>query len=70
VLDAMQRRLDRNPDAKKIRRRTVEQVFGTLKYWMGCAHFLMKTLVNVPTEINLHGERPAIPPCPAPAEPV
>ena len=54
VLDAMQRRLDRNPDAMKIRRRTVEHVFGTLKHWMGSTHFLMKTLKHVPTEISLH----------------
>jgi len=43
ALDAMQRRLDRNPDAMKIRRRTVEHVFGALKHWMGSTHFLMKT---------------------------
>ena len=54
MLDAMQRRLDRIPDAMKIRRRTVEHVFGTLKYWMGSTHFLMKTLKHVPTEISLH----------------
>jgi transposase len=54
VLDAMQRRLDRNPDAMKIRRRTVEHVFGTLKHWMGSTHFLMKTLEHVPTEFSLH----------------
>ena len=54
VLDVMQQRLDRNPNAMKIRRRTVEHVFGTLKYWMGSTHFLMKTLAHVPTEINLH----------------
>jgi transposase len=39
VLDAMQRRLDRKPDAMKMRRRTIEHVFGTLKHWMGSAHF-------------------------------
>lgn len=54
VLDIMQARLDRKPDAMKIRRRTIEHVFGTLKHWMGSAHFLMKTLAHVPTEINLH----------------
>jgi transposase len=54
VLEAMQARLDRKPDAMKTRRRTVEHVFGTLKHWMGSAHFLMKTLVHVPTEISLH----------------
>ena len=30
VLDAMQRRLDRKPDQMKVRRRTVEHIFGTL----------------------------------------
>ena len=50
----MQRRLDRNPDAMKIRRRTVEHVFRTLKHWMGSTHFLMKTLEHVPTEFSLH----------------
>lgn len=54
VLDTMQARLDGKPDAMKIRRRTIEHVFGTLKHWMGSVHFLMKTLVHVPTEINLH----------------
>jgi transposase len=54
VLETMQARLDQKPDAMRIRRRTVEHVFGTLKYWMGSTHFLMKTLVHVPTEISLH----------------
>jgi len=54
VLDAMQRRLDRRPDAMKVRRRTIEHVFGTLKHWMGSAHFLMKTLQHVGTEMSLH----------------
>ena len=54
VLDDMQQRLDRNPNAMKIRRRTVEHVFGTLKHWMGSTHFLMKTLRHVPTEVSLH----------------
>jgi hypothetical protein len=54
VLDGMQQRLDRNPDAMKIRRRTVEHVLGTLKHWMGSTHFLMKTLEHVPTEVSLH----------------
>src|ERR1700722_4389038 len=30
--------------AMTIRRSTVEQVFGTLKHWMGAAHFLTRTL--------------------------
>ncbi len=35
VIDAMQERLDRKPDAMRIRRATVEHPFGTLKAWMG-----------------------------------
>ena len=53
VLDAMQDRLDRNPGKMKQRRCTVEHVFGTLKFWMGSAHFLMKTLKHVGTEMSL-----------------
>lgn len=37
-----------------IRKRTVEHVFGTLKYWMGSAHFAMRRLPNVATEMSLH----------------
>jgi hypothetical protein len=54
VLDTMQRRLDRNPEAMKIRRRTVEHVFGTLKHWMGSTHFLTRRLPRVSTEMSLH----------------
>jgi transposase len=54
VLEAMQARLDRMPDASRIRRRTVEHVFGTLKAWMGATHLLTKTLPRVSTEISLH----------------
>jgi phage gp37-like protein len=54
VLEVMQARLDRKPHAMKIRRRTVEHVFGTLKHWMGSTHFLMKTLEHVGTEMSLH----------------
>ena len=43
VLEAVQRRLDRQPDAMTLRRRTVEHVFGTLKHWMGSTHFLTRT---------------------------
>lgn len=32
----------------------IEHVFGTLKHWMGSAHFLMKTLHHVGTEVSLH----------------
>ncbi len=54
VLEAVQRRLDRNPEAMTMRRRTIEHVFGTLKYWMGSTHFLTRGLVNVGTEMSLH----------------
>lgn len=50
----MERRLDENPDAMRIRRQTVEHPFGTLKLWMGSAHFLTKTLKRVSTEMSLH----------------
>lgn len=54
VLDAMQARLDRMPDAMGVRRQTVEHPFGTLKSWMGSTHFLTKTLEKVRTEMSLH----------------
>jgi hypothetical protein len=54
VLDTMQNRLDRNPGKMKQRRYTVEHVFGTLKFWMGSARFLMMTLKRVTTEMSLH----------------
>lgn len=53
VLDKMQARLDRMPDAMTIRRQTVEHPFGTLKAWMGSTHFLTKTLEKVKTEMSL-----------------
>ena len=54
VLDRMQARLDRMPEAMTIRRQTVEHPFGTLKAWMGSTHFLTKTLEKVKTEMSLH----------------
>lgn len=54
VLDAMQHRLDRMPQASRIRRQTVEHTFGTLKAWMGSTHFLMKSFKHVRTEMSLH----------------
>ncbi len=53
VLEAVQRRLDRQPKAMTLRRRTVEHVFGTFKHWMGSTHFLMRNLPNVATEMSL-----------------
>jgi len=54
VLEAAQDRLDKNADLMTARRSTAEHPFGTLKFWMGSAHFLMKTLHNVKTEMSLH----------------
>ena len=54
VLDAVQKRLDKNPQAMRVRRETVEHPFGTLKMRMGATHFLMKRLPKVATEMALH----------------
>lgn len=54
VIEAMQARLDRKPDAMRIRRATVEHTFGTLKAWMGATHFKTRTLEKVKTEMSLH----------------
>jgi len=54
VVEAVQRRLDENPEAMRVRRETVEHPFGTLKARMGATHFLMKTLPKVSTEMALH----------------
>jgi transposase len=53
VLEAVQRRLDENPQAMRQRRETVEHPFGTIKARMGATHFLMKTLPKVATEMAL-----------------
>jgi transposase len=54
VLETMQQRLDQHPDMMRIRRRTVEHPFGTLKAWMGATHFLTRTLEHVSAEMSLH----------------
>jgi hypothetical protein len=54
VLEAVQARLDQNPEAMRLRRQTAEHPFGTLKVWMGATHFLTKTLPRVSTEMSLH----------------
>jgi transposase len=55
VLEAVQARLDRNPDAMRTRRETVEHPFGTIKMRMGATHFLMKTLPKVARAIAESG---------------
>ena len=47
LLDAVQQRLDANPQAMRQRRETVEHPFVTMKARMGATHFLTKTLPKV-----------------------
>jgi transposase len=54
VVEAVQRRLDENPKAMRVRRETAGHPFGTMKARMGATHFLMKTLPKVATEMALH----------------
>jgi transposase len=54
LLEANQARLTQHPHMMRVRRAVVEHPFGTLKAWMGSAHFLTKTLDRVSTEMSLH----------------
>ena len=54
VVEAVQRRLDENPKAMRVRRETAEHPFGTMKARMGATHFLMKRLPKVASEMALH----------------
>jgi transposase len=54
ILEAMQDRLDCDPEIMRVRRQTVEHPYGTLKAWMGSTHFLTRTLDRVSTEMSLH----------------
>jgi DDE family transposase len=54
VLEGVQKRLDENPGAMRVRREVVEHPFGTIKARMGATHFLMKRLPRVATEMALH----------------
>jgi Transposase DDE domain len=53
LLEAVQQRLDANPQAMRQRRETVEHPFGTMKARMGATHFLTKTLPKVGAEMAL-----------------
>jgi len=53
ILEAMQERLECDPDIMRVRRQTVEHPYGTLKLWMGSAHFLTRTLKRVSAEMSL-----------------
>ena len=48
MLEAVQKRLDENPQAMRQRRETVEHPFGAMKARMGATHFLMKRLPQSP----------------------
>ena len=54
ILESMQDRLDSDPEITRVRRQTVEHAYGTLKLWMGSAHFLTRTLNRVSAEMSLH----------------
>ena len=54
MLEQMQRRLDQAPNMMRVRKRTVEHPFGTLKQWMGSTHFLTRKLVGVSAEMSLN----------------
>jgi len=54
VVEALQARLDENPEVMRIRRQTAEHPFGTIKDWMGPQHFKTRTLKGVSTEMSLH----------------
>jgi transposase len=54
VLEEMQARLSNAPDMMRIRKRTVEHPFGTLKQWMGATHFLTRKLNGVSAEMSLN----------------
>jgi hypothetical protein len=54
VLEAVEARMDQEPERMKARRETVEHPYGTIKFWMGYTHFQMRTLDRVSTEMSLH----------------
>lgn len=54
ILEALEQRLEKEPERMRMRRQTVEHPFGTLKSWMGHTHFLTKTMPRVSTEMSLH----------------
>jgi len=54
VVEAVEARLEKEPERMRVRRETAEHPFGTLKCWMGYTHFQTKTLKRVSTEMSLH----------------
>jgi hypothetical protein len=54
VLEDMQDRLGNAPEMMRIRKRTVEPPFETLKQWMGATHFLTQKLAGVSGVMSLN----------------
>ena len=54
VLEEMETEVANNPNLMVLRKSTVEHPFGTIKLWMGAAHFNMRKMKNVATEMSLH----------------
>ena len=54
MLEDIQRRLNQAPETMRVRKRTVEHPFGTLKQWMGATHFLTRKLNGVSAEMSLN----------------
>ena len=54
TIDALEDRMEQQPEMMRVRRSTVEHAFATLKCWMGYTHFKMKRLKHVSTEMSLH----------------
>ena len=52
--EAIQARLNANPDLMRIRRRTAEHPFGTIKARIGATHFQMRRCGTCVTEMALH----------------
>jgi hypothetical protein len=50
----MQLRLSKAPEMMRVRKRTVEHPFGTLKQWKGATHFLTRKLAGVSAEMRLN----------------
>jgi hypothetical protein len=53
LLEAVQERLDANPQAMRQRRETVEHPFGMMKARMGATHFLTRTVPKIAAEMAL-----------------
>ena len=53
ILEEMAKRIAQNPQLLNKRREIVEHPFGTLKFWYGYAHFLVKGLDKVKAEFSL-----------------